>query len=411
MQVKNLPSLESVSPDFLFSIECVSIPSHGNLMVEITTGIQEIYCDEHGYSGNYLLDAQQPYFIYSSIAIDGIIAKETVTEIKKDFQVNSNELKGGRLLKYNKGRRAILKIIKSNFKNIKISVSDKKYALACKFVEYIFEPTVASQNSIFYAIGFHKFIAGILYLEFMARNETSEYIFDDFEKLMRKMDLESLGILFSPIAQPNMSPVLKDIRDFAFYNKGTIIKEIDSLKGTNHGKWVLDLSTSSLFALLGHWGERYEQLKVFCDTSKPIESGLDLFNVMINRKDKKYVQLGGEKHPLTFNLAEPISLVDSIEHAGIQLADVIAAAYGYAFKNRNDKYSKELIEFGSDIFGPGSIWPESERLNPSYIENRRNSLVLCELVDRSRRKCDLLDGMSDYIEFIHNNEIELNLGT
>jgi len=151
--------------------------------------VQEIYCDEHGYSGNYLMDREQPYFVYASVAIKESAAKDIVAATKKDFGIQGEELKGRALVKYNRGRKAISRILSLLSGSIKVSISDKKYALACKFFEYIFEPTFASQSSLFYSIGFHRFIANILYLHFTARSAHAEDIFEDFERLMREMKL------------------------------------------------------------------------------------------------------------------------------------------------------------------------------------------------------------------------------
>lgn len=52
------------------------------------------------------------------------------------------------------------------------------------------------------------------------------------------------------------------------------------------------------------------------------------------------------------------------------------------------------------FFGPGSIWPESERVYPQGFEAARNALVLRELVERSERKIDLLDGMPNFLNMI-----------
>jgi len=305
-----------------------------------------------------------------------------------------------RIGRAHRGRKAISLILSCFYECTKISVSDKKYALACKFFEYIFEPLLAKRNSLFYSIGFHKFISNMLYLHFRARDVYADDIFEDFEKLMRGLDSEGAATLFTPLALPNMSPILEDIKDFVSYNKDSILSEIEGLDGIGREKWILDLTTSSLFTVLRYWGEEFKQLRVFCDVSKPIEADMDILRVMINRHDKQYVELGGKRHPLTFNLAEAISLVDSKDFAGIQLADVIGAAYGFAFKNRQDRYASELLEYGEKIFSPGAIFPEFEKVDPKSFEAIRNAIVLRELTERSKHKIDLLDGMYDYLKLI-----------
>lgn len=359
--------------------------------------IQDIYCDEYGYSGDYMMDKEQPYFVYSSVAIDEKTATDIICHVRESFRIQGEELKGSKMIKFNSGRKAIIEIMDMLQGRGKISISDKKYALACRFFEFIFEPAVVAKNSIFYSIGFHKFISNILYLLFQTRQADAEDIFEEFEKAIRERNYERLGILFSPLYLPNMSPVLEDIKDFASKNKEPIIKEFSFLEGIGPRKWALDLTMSSLVALLRFWGEHFPRLRVFCDASKPLEASMELFKMMIGREDKVYVELCGEKHPLTFNLAEPIALVDSKNYAGIQLADIMAAAFGFVANNPQDGYARKLLDYTPNVIGPGSIWPEIEKVELSTLEGMRNAILLEELVDRSKRKVNLLDGIEDFL--------------
>ena len=47
-----------------------------------------------------------------------------------------------------------------------MALSNKRYALAGKFFEYIFEPVLAQKNRLFYERDFHKFVAMAVYLPF-----------------------------------------------------------------------------------------------------------------------------------------------------------------------------------------------------------------------------------------------------
>jgi Protein of unknown function (DUF3800) len=79
---------------------------------------QQIYCDESGMTGPKLLDSDQQYFSYASIAIDADIAQECIERIVKDYRVQGKELKAKNLLKYNRGRQAISDIIECHHENI-----------------------------------------------------------------------------------------------------------------------------------------------------------------------------------------------------------------------------------------------------------------------------------------------------
>jgi hypothetical protein len=63
--------------------------------------------------------------------------------------------------------------------------------LACKFFEYIFEPPLAEQNSIFYGCGFHLFIGNLLWM-LRARDASAETIFEEFSKFARDGNTKAL---------------------------------------------------------------------------------------------------------------------------------------------------------------------------------------------------------------------------
>jgi len=130
------------------------------------TGAQTIYFDESGFTGNNLLNPNQPAFVYAGIAIDPDGASRLHTEVVSRFNIRSRELKGKNLVRTGKGREAISWLLSECRGIACIAISNKNYALAGKFYEYIFEPILQPQNSLFYAVGFHKFIANLLYVFF-----------------------------------------------------------------------------------------------------------------------------------------------------------------------------------------------------------------------------------------------------
>src|SRR4026209_589160 len=70
-----------------------------------------VFCDESGFTGEFLLDPRQRYFSSASVAIEPEEANEIVARVVKDYRIQGNELKGRRLLGFARGRRAILRVI------------------------------------------------------------------------------------------------------------------------------------------------------------------------------------------------------------------------------------------------------------------------------------------------------------
>lgn len=358
---------------------------------------QKIYFDESGYTGNNLLHPQQKYFAYASVATDDEEAKHFVEALIKKYNIQGGELKGSKLVKFSKGRKAISEVLNAFNGRIKVSISDKKFALAGKFHEYIFEPCYSDVNSLFYGIGFHRFIANVLYMEFTARGAGAEELFSEFENLMRDGQSPSLESIFSSSAVKENSDVIRMIREFAQIRHQDIRQELESLAEGDTGKWVLDLTNSALLTLLANWGLEHDVLTAICDESKPLQHNQDVFNCMVGRTDKVFSDFGGDQHPITFNLSGPIEFASSGSSHGIQLADAIAAAAVYVFSGAKDDTAKEWAEILVPQAHYGSAVPDTDELQLGLHRTQLNVLVLQLLHERATEGISLTQGMREAI--------------
>jgi len=360
--------------------------------------VTTIYCDEAGFTGNDLFSPEQPHFVYSSILISPLEASEVVQQVLKDFKLNVQELKGSKLLGTNRGREAITWLLERYSNNACIMAFEKRYALAAKFFEYIFEPVISSKSSIFYHVGFHRFISSVLYLHFLVGHEYTENILSDFQTTMRSKDFSKLETVFNLASTTSdFSVFLRQILDFATGHAETIDAELKALRANEAtGTWILELSLTGLFNVLTKWGENINGMEVYCDDSKPLVAQGDFFDVMINRKDKRYIEIAGKSHPLTFNLARPIQVVSSKDHPGIQIADVFASSLAYALKNENG-FASRCYEICQKSIHENSIFPQLEFADLSQKPGFVNAMILHELIDRTLHQHDILEGIEDYI--------------
>jgi hypothetical protein len=342
--------------------------------------IQEIYCDESGFTGNNLLDEATPFFAYATVAVSHEEAKEFVERVIKDYKVQSGELRFQKLIKRRRGKEAITYILKNFSHRAKVAVNDKKFNLACKFYEYIFEPALASKSSIFYNLNFHRFISHLLYLHFKQKSEYAGEIFEDFYNLMKAKNDEGLLYLFSSRALPDISPALDTVRTFCIHQQNVINAELESRKGTGIGKWILDLTHSSLVSLLSEWGQEYYQLRVFCDASKPLQEQVEFYQAMVNKEEKIFMELGEKEHAITFNLSGVPQLVNSQSYPGIQIADILAGAFTFVFRENSkgnytsypDEWSSYLINCASGY----SVVPDFEHLNFKKLNVKRRAIYI-----------------------------------
>lgn len=365
---------------------------------------QEIFFDESGFTGNDLLNDHQPVFVYASVAIKPSQAEKLVTEMASRFCLQGNELKGSNLVSRPKGKEAILWLIEKCKDIACIVIANKKFALAGKFYEYIFEPVLQADNSLFYAVRFHRFIANFLYISFVAKDSTAESMLIEFQALMRKQDTTAIQRMFPPQGQLiSVGDPLSQILTFILCHKDRIMREIGDL-GDLDGvrKWILELSTTSLFWTLSFWSERFEVLKVYCDDSKPVVDSPAVFDAMIARQDIIYIKLGSDRERrLTFNLDGPITFLDSKQSCGIQIADALSCSIAYAFNHPDEPFSKKCIDLAQTMLSPLCILPDRNEIDLHQKHAVINTIILVELVERSVKKDSLLDGMREYIRELY----------
>ncbi len=215
-------------------------------------GVGTIFCDEAGFTGNNLLDREQEVFVYVGLAITPERAKAVVDQTIRDFQLQGVELKGSRLLKTDAGRAAVTRILDLCIADMRIVYHWKRYALACKFFEYIFEPAVADQNSIYYAAGFHRFISTFLFMCFRAQDRVAEDLFQDFSTWVREGSTQALQRILpsgSLLVQHKTNP-LDAISTFAMLHENTIREELRPYhQNPTTPNWILDLTTTSIFSV------------------------------------------------------------------------------------------------------------------------------------------------------------------
>jgi len=207
----------------------------------------------------------------------------------------------------------------------------------------------------------------------------------------------NLQSVFSSSIHPRNSPVITQIREFAQCRADDIRKELSFVRSTGD-KWILDLTHTSLFTLLAHWGTEFAEITAICDQSKPLEQDQSMFDIMIGRKERLFADVFEDEHPLTFNLTGPIELADSRVAHGIQIADAVAAAMVYVFSGADDDYATRWKELVPTIGCYGSIIPDHSEIDLGGHRAQLNALLLLELHERAKKGESLTEGISEYAQ-------------
>lgn len=368
-----------------------------------------IFCDESGFTGDHLLNRDQPIFVYASVNLDDDTAEQILARAFSAVPARQRvgEAKASKLIKSSAGRRPITSVLRDAAPHARVMTWDKKFSLAAWLFEHTIEPLFSAGNSLFYAIGFHRYIALVLYCDLAARSQGALELFEGFEAAVRgKGVADFLKPKGSSLKLPDM---LGDVVTLWACHERLIRQEIEgAARHSGEPAWPLDASFTSLFTLLGYWDEMLETshpggLQVCCDESKPLEASYvqDLFRRMIGREDRHYSLLpdqDGNFQRVTFKLSEPISFRKSHETPGIQVADVLATAINYSLRNKEQSQCQEWMRLYQDSLRGGFVFPDWDELDFAHPSVRLNAIVLHELVDRTIKGESLLADMGEFID-------------
>ena len=359
------------------------------------------YFDESGFTGDNLLDADQPFFCYAGVTFQteteaSVLWKNILTK----HSIHAAELKGASLVKRATHRDFLLNLIKNLKDRVGIIYHDKTFALAGKIFEYVFEPVLAVNSRAIYEMRFHRFIQYHLYNRFLTAHQTSEQIFTAFQSYVRGKS-NDLFSLFPSVASVTTDSKTALILQFIAKHRAEIDKEIGPGEDT---KWMLDLTTTSLHNLIAELaGSGSIPIIATCDMSKPIMAVMDLNSVFVNDKRILWSTIDGVRHRLNYNLSEPLRLRDSQTEPGLQLADVIASVVNYSLKNNEETFSKSVL----DLIRENVVWRASVVPTGSLNEFPVKAKIIYKrflerLVENSKNK-DILSMIRKFrIEFFTN---------
>lgn len=368
---------------------------------------RQIYCDESGFDGSNLWHPDQPHFVYAAVEIDIEEANSIVTEARSRFNLGGNEIHTGRMIRRNNGRSAIEWILYQIQGKYQLACFHKRYSLACKFFEYMIEPTISQGSSYFYHHGFHKFIATSLYAAAMTEPQTNEATLIEFQSLMRDRDSERMTNLIEGLSAraEGEKSFLQAIATVLICNQPVIRGELSMFDGDEDSrdesatKWLLELTVTALRSLCAtSSGKSMLPLVVTCDDSKPLVDGVSYVNTMVGRTDFAQIEFDQREAQITFHLAEEVRFASSTDNCGIQLADVAASASAYALKRPEEDFSRQWREQHWDAVHEQSVFPDLDELDLTKERPAKNSLILQSLVDRSVRAIPLYTNLRDLDE-------------
>ena len=302
------------------------------------------------------------------------------------------ELKAKKLIRSSRGRLLIADALDAMQNRYIATLYDKRLSLAYKLFEYLYEPVLQANNVLFYKHNLHRFVGMFFFM--LMQEKSIQVLAREFECFMRSLDPSDAPTLFG--VDPGGNPMIGQILRFVRGYNVTIARETRRLGRSTDDNWILDLTASAIYSHLTAWGLRHPLIEVVCDESKPLKVMDGLFNVMVNRPNVAYLELFGKRRPLTWNMSKPIAFASSKDHAGVQLADLVAGVTA-ALPGGGQK----LASFGKEIephLHDECIFPNFDVLDLNGDEASINWLILEELACRGDNGDDPLEGMDVFYE-------------
>lgn len=294
-----------------------------------------IYCDEHGNTGERLLDAEQPIFILASNDYDCVEARELVQGL---LSQGAPEAKFKTLKKTPAGRARLMRLLvdpRLNSSRIAAFVIDKRYLVFTKLVDMVMETLLHEGGVDLYQRGANLSTANMMYfvVPTFCGESATDVMLDAFVQLVRRRELEHMrGYVEAgeALVEACMDPETKDF-----------LRPFFSAKLMPH--WLpdqpdnaLDPAIPSLFNLIDTWGRRkIERFQVIHDRSKPIIASEEYFMRLMAQANEASTLVGYDRRKFLFPLrADGLRHEDSASYPQLQLADVCAGAIAHYLRCR-----------------------------------------------------------------------------
>ena len=332
--------------------------------------VESVYVDEAGFTGDDLVNLQQPTFVMSAVKLQEEEAYEMLEEARSLSKSQAREIKGKNLWKSTPGKLALKTLLGKLRGRFKITSCNKLYGLCCRFFDFVVEPSVKDFGFGVQGIRLHEFAAHALYIAAQRESGCLEWL-KSFQSAIRRTE-PSIFIDSVTSSDWARSGIPGLYRFFIEKNQTAIAREL-----LTYGTFDLDLSGTVLLQLLSAWSSNNQPLSVICDESTALNQAalLHLFDSQVGRKETTTIKVGDREIIIGVCLQEQIQFMKSHCVPAIQIADLLASAFlGLTQVQDKSSLDPELLT----LFEGGSLHsvePDSSVLQLPLIHALGNLLM------------------------------------
>jgi len=314
-----------------------------------------IYLDECGYTGQDLLNRDQPFFVLASLQLD----EQVALNLKQTFfsRVQAKELKHSSLSKIKSQQQMIydfLRYIRENPAIMKSGVISKRYALVCKIVDFLVEPAAKKFGVDLYNKGGNIAMANIFFNSLpvvTSEDFTNEFLFL-FQQMFRLRTPESYDNFFRLAFQRQKISTGNELMSFIQGAHAFIGPSIFDTLPAN----ALDVAATMALLIMENWRKvTRDSIILIHDASSNMAKQKHIWDA-ITSPDVPKATVGWDRRKMSFPISLDETILESSEKwAGLQLADIIAGAFtrcaNWYFGKQDplDEYGKTVTEIIGNV--------------------------------------------------------------
>lgn len=326
-----------------------------------------IYLDETGYTGQDILNPDQPVYALASTNLSDAQAFELA---RRCFPTNrAAELKHSALASRRAGQEQIVDFIRALREvpgSAALTLAHKEFVLLALIIDFWVEPALRLDGINLYERGANIGLANVTYLMLKACLSPAERrdLLGKGQTMLRTKTVEShreFGVAVNNAIAEH--PTLDDCL-------GLVVTADWRLGGYSHlvslPDRLTDLGTYGLMESVAHWRDRAEgdPLSLIHDQSSALAREQHVWDLILSPEVPETV-VGQDRRLIRFPLnVREIGFGDSRAHVQLQLADVLAGAAASYHRNRFNweptyrrEYVQRLEQSGISDLVINIVWP------------------------------------------------------
>ncbi len=341
-----------------------------------------IFFDESGFTGEDLMNYEQPVYTIASLAL----AEGKAQSLKKEFfpKIKSKELKHTKLRRKEKTQSMVIEFVKHILTEtpdrVKVRFNHKKFQLITKMADFLTETVYYNLGQDFYANGRNIAFCNVFFTcfpIFIGHEEFSHFL-NVTSRMLRYRKLEDYNKFISVLKTHQASKLSTLIEETLLWDQQEGHQGIVDLPSK-----ALDDTLSMELMLMHQWAtSEHDDFYLVHDQSGTIAAHKNLWEILTSPSIPQ-TTVGFDRRTLNFPLrVKETRLEDSKSLAGLQLADVMAGAITaltnwHANSRPCNHYAESLAEFVdlddqrifSGLWPSTAVTPEALDTNGHYISD------------------------------------------